>query len=217
MSFFNKIKYSINKRLKNYTKRLAWIKYGNHTKFHFNDPCILIADKYTHGVPELYRYDNVTKLKIGKFCSIASGVKIMLGGNHHTEWVSTFAFYQEINSFSNYNKGWTQQNRGDVIIGNDVWIGRDVLILSGVRIGDGAVVGAGAVVSKDIPPYSIAVGNPIKIIRCRFNENQIKALLKISWWDWSEEKINKNINLICSSNIDEFISSILGKNWENKL
>lgn len=51
----------------------------------------------------------------------------------------------------------------EVVIGNDVWIGRKAIILPGVTIHDGAVIGAGAVVAKDIPPYAIAVGNPVQI------------------------------------------------------
>lgn len=140
----------------------------------------------------------------------------MLGGNHHIDWVSTYAFYQEKVSFP-FNNEWTQAERGDVVIGNDVWIGRDVMILSGVTIGNGAVIGAGSVVAKNIPPYAIAVGNPVKIVRKRFSENQIKALEQIEWWKWSVEQINARLHLIRSANINEFIQSVLGEEWEQKL
>lgn len=216
MSLLDSIKFIRKRILNNLSNNKKWEKYGNHTLYHFNDNCITIGNKFTHGVPELYRYDDTTKLSIGKYCSIAIGVKIMLGGNHHIDWVSTYAFYQEMETFPECG-GWTQRVKGDVIIGNDVWLGRDVLVLPGVKVGDGACIGAGAVVSKDIPPYSIAVGNPIKIIKYRFSELQIKALLKIQWWNWTEEEINKKIKLICSPNVDNFIKSVLGDNWENEL
>ena len=74
-------------------------------------------------------------------------------------------------------------------IGNDVFIGMNVTILDGVNIGDGAIIGAGAVVSKDIPPYAIAVGSPIRIIKYRFDQPEIDELLKIKWWDFSEDKL----------------------------
>ena len=87
-------------------------------------------------------------------------------------------------------------NRGDIVIGNDVWIGYEAVILSGVTIGDGAIIGTRAVVTKDVPPYTIVGGVPAKPIRKRFDEKVIKELLKIKWWDWTKEKIARNIENI---------------------
>ena len=87
-------------------------------------------------------------------------------------------------------------NRGDIVIGNDVWIGYEAVILSGVTIGDGAIIGTRAVVTKDVPPYTIVGGVPAKPIRKRFDEKVIEVLLKIKWWDWTEEKIARNIENI---------------------
>ena len=81
------------------------------------------------------------------------------------------------------------EERKRITIGNDVFIGANVTVLDGVTIGDGAVIGAGTVVSKDIPPYAIAVGNPIQIKRYRFSEKQIDALKRIQWWNWNDEKL----------------------------
>lgn len=157
-------------------------------------------------MPEVHIYDNQTRLTIGKYCSIAAGVQIILGGNHHTRWVSTFAFYQEPQWFPNWEQiGENSVHKGDVTIGNDVWIGRNVLILSGAVIGDGAVIGAGAVVAGNIPPYAIAAGNPAKVIKFRFWQGQIEQLLQICWWDWPYERINDKLTLICSEDIDTFI------------
>lgn len=187
-------------------KRDTWKKYRNLTRYHFDGDQYDIGD-FTHGVPSVYSYDSETRLVIGKYCSIAAGVRIVLGGNHHVKWVSTYGFYQETESFPDWCK--INDNyvlRGNVNIGNDVWIGRDALILSGSVIGDGAVVGAGAVVAGKVPPYSIVVGNPAKVIRYRFDDSQIEDLLKIRWWDWPVEKINRYLPYICSENIDRFIS-----------
>lgn len=60
-----------------------------------------------------------------------------------------------------------------VTIGDDVWIGRRVIILPGVTIGEGSVLGAGAVIAKDIPPYSVVVGNPAKVIKNRKTNERI--------------------------------------------
>lgn len=166
--------------------------------------------KYTYGIENLNieTWNSADgKLIIGCFCSIAKNVLVQLGGNHRMDWGSTYPFP----AFSNKWKGvdptlkyaWS---KGDVIIGNDVWIGRNVTILSGVKIGDGAVIGCGCIVSKDIPPYAIVVGNPCEIKKYRFTPEQIEKLLKIKWWEWSDEKIDDNLNLICSHNIDEFIN-----------
>ena len=66
------------------------------------------------------------------------------------------------------------------------------MILSGVRIGDGAIIGAGSVVTRDVTPFSIAVGNPARVKKKRFSDKVIEQLLEIQWWDWSEEKIKRN-------------------------
>jgi serine acetyltransferase len=92
-----------------------------------------------------------------------------------------------------------------VIIGNDVYIGYNVTILSGVTIGDGAVVGACSVLTEDVPPYAIVAGNPARLIRYRFKEESIQKLLKIRWWDWPEERVKKNIHLICSNSVDALL------------
>ena len=99
--------------------------------------------------------------------------------------------------------------KGDIIVGNDVWIGAKATIMSGVKIGDGAIVGATATVTKDVPPYAIVAGNPAKIIKYRFNEKQIESLLKIAWWDWTEDRIKTEAMTLWSDNIDEFINKHL--------
>ena len=96
-------------------------------------------------------------------------------------------------------KAW--DNKGDIVVGNDVWIGYEAVILAGVTIGDGAIIGARAVVTKDVPPYTIVGGVPAKQIRKRFNEETIDTLLKLKWWDWSKERISKNIAAIQSGNL----------------
>lgn len=93
-------------------------------------------------------------------------------------------------------------NKGDIVVGNDVWIGYEAVIFAGVTIGDGAVIGARAVVTKDVPPYTVVGGVPAKPIKKRFNDETITELLKLKWWNWSEEKISQNIKSIQSGNIE---------------
>jgi virginiamycin A acetyltransferase len=92
--------------------------------------------------------------------------------------------------------------KGDTIVGNDVWIGYYTLVMPGVKIGDGAIVATRSVVVTDIPPYSIAGGNPAKVIRSRFSDETIAALLEIAWWDWSADKISRNLERIMAADLD---------------
>lgn len=78
--------------------------------------------------------------------------------------------------------------------------------MSGVKVGDGAVIAANSHCVRDVEPYSITGGNPAKLIKYRFTQEQIKKLLAIKWWNWSIEKINENLSLLCSDNIDDFIN-----------
>lgn len=160
--------------------------------------------EYTYGVPDVRRHGS-RKLRIGRFCSIAGEVVIQLGGNHRTELISTYPFRGVVDDFPSAAalrpEDVSATSKGDVVIGNDVWIGRRAMIMSGVSIGDGAVVAAGAVVTKDVEPYAIVGGNPARLIRKRFDEETVKRLLEIRWWDWPVEKINKNVDVICGPNV----------------
>lgn len=144
------------------------------------------------------------KLIIGKFCSLAKGIRfIMNGANHRLDGLTTYPF----NIMGN---GWEKvipriedlPLKGDTIIGNDVWIGENVTILPGVHIGDGAIIGANSVVAKDIEPYAVAVGNPCHVVKKRFTEEKIQTLLNLKWWDWGEEKIFNNLEALVKGNID---------------
>lgn len=164
--------------------------------------------EHTYGFPTIYDWPNSGKLKIGKFCSIAPNVNILLGGNHRPDWVTTYPF-SDFHGFRQF-KG-HPSSKGNVIIGNDVWIGMGANILSGVTIGDGAVIGLNTVVSKSVEPYSIVVGNPMKEISKRFSDKQIKEMLKIKWWDWDFEKIKENMPLLLNDKIDQFIKKHMVK------
>ena len=159
---------------------------------------------YTYGKPEILEWGEGKKLYIGKFCSIAAGVKIFLGGNHRTDWITTYPFNIINEDFSNASEILGHPaSKGDVHIGNDVWLGQGSVIMSGITIGDGAVVGAFSVVSKDVDPYSIVAGNPMKVIKKRFDDEVIEKLLKLKWWEWDKEKINKYVKILCSNDINK--------------
>jgi virginiamycin A acetyltransferase len=144
------------------------------------------------------------KLKIGKFCMIASDVTfIMNGANHLTEGVSSYPFAVFGGDWAHaMDDGKTYPNRGDIVVGNDVWLGYKSVIMSGVHIGDGAIIGAYSVVTKDVPPYSIVGGNPAKVIRQRFSESDTARLLKLAWWNWDFDKISRNVQHLTGNDLD---------------
>lgn len=144
---------------------------------------------------------------IGKFCSISSNVQIGLGPHPSRLFVSTYpAFY------SNQNLGCPMAFRDEkifddsvpkTVLGDDIWVGANVIIPGGIHIGTGAIVAAGAVVVKDVPPYAVVGGNPARIIRHRFSEEQVEALLASEWWDWPIEKIRHHVDDF--SDIEKFL------------
>jgi len=145
----------------------------------------------------LYLFDFMKdRLIIGKFCQIATGVRfIMNGANHAMDGVSTYPFKVFGKSWKNAPMN-VRASKGDTVIGNDVWIGTAAKIMPGVRIGDGAIIGSHALVTKDVPPYAIVGGNPAKLIRKRFSEEEIHFLVTLAWWDWPIEKITENLTAI---------------------
>lgn len=163
----------------------------------------------------LYHYPiNQDRLVIGRFCSIACGAKFLFNSANHT-MVSlstyTFPLFFEEWGLEKEKVAEAWDNKGDIVIGNDVWIGYEAVILSGVTIGDGAIIGSRAVVTKDVPPYTIVGGVPSKTIRRRFDEETIRKLLGLKWWDWPEESIRKNIAAIQSGRVQQ-LERMVSKN-----
>tara|TARA_B100001121_G_C18510089_1_gene536241 strand:+ start:45 stop:659 length:615 start_codon:yes stop_codon:yes gene_type:complete len=198
-SFFKKKKF---KKYKNYFLK-------DNLKDEIKNGLADIGD-WTYGNPKIMRWNTTHKLRVGKFSSIGPGVTIIFGGNHRQDWITTSPLpadtFQAHEKFSNVKdvKDFIY-SKGDVIIGNDVWIGSNVLILSGSHISDGSVVAAGSVISGKINPYTIVGGNPAKEIKKRFDDVTIKKLLKIKWWELSDEEVNMHSKLLCSDQIENFL------------
>ena len=171
---------------------------------HQTKPTTIPRGKHTYGPePKLIGVPEIAiGSKIGKFCSIAENLQFIVRGSHMMDWVTTYPFQAM----------WKMDvplhdlpPHSPITIGNDVWIAANVKIKQGVTIGDGAVLATECFVTKDVPPYAVVGGNPAKIIKYRFTEEQIKDLLEIKWWNWEDEEIKKVVPLLVSNNIDEFI------------
>lgn len=184
--------------LKNFVKAPNIIV-GDYTYFDdFRNGC----DKFEeHNVLYNYNFSKV-KLIIGKFCAIAAETKFIMTGDHKLDAISTYPF-------PIFQNGWEEAYsvealpvKGDLVVGNDVWFGYNCLIKNGVTIGDGAIIAAGAVVVKDVPAYAVVAGNPAKVVKMRFDAKTVERLLAIAWWNCPIEKINKNLKLITSLDVD---------------
>jgi chloramphenicol O-acetyltransferase type B len=172
--------------------------YSGYYHGHSFEDCVMYLDAEDNK----FSPDETDRLIIGKFCSVASGVKFIMGGNqgHNHNLFTSYPLEVLQEDFDGYKNSSpiAHERKGDTIVGNDVWIGVEALILPGLKIADGAVIGARSVVTKDVGPYEIWGGNPAKLIRKRFSDNTIELLLEIQWWNWDIEKIRANIDVLAS-------------------
>jgi virginiamycin A acetyltransferase len=170
------------------------IEVGEYTYYDDpDDPLGFERNAFLYGVgPE--------RLVIGSYCALASGVRfVMPGANHADLGPSTFPF-------GIFGPPWDDTmdlvmgsaGRGDTTVGNDVWIGYRALVLPGVTIGDGAVVASASVVTADVPPYAVVAGNPARVIRMRFEDDDVERLLRASWWDWPVALVTEHARTIMS-------------------
>lgn len=170
--------------------------------------------RWTYGTTNVsvFEWGEGAALRIGAFCSLAKNVTILLGGNHRTDWITTFpfgsAFPREI---SDTPVPGHPATGGDVIIGSDVWIGQGVTILSGVTIGDGAVLATNSTVVRNVAPYEIVGGNPAKSIRKRFDDEIIALLLELRWWELPIDDIRQLIPQLCTAPTAEHLVGLIAR------
>jgi acetyltransferase-like isoleucine patch superfamily enzyme len=134
-------------------------------------------------------------ISFGNYCSISSNIRIFRANHPYKEFTTHPILFNPI--AGNVKKDLLK--RPELVVGHDVWIGEWVIITPGVnKIGNGAVIGSGSIVTKDIPPYSIAVGNPAKVIGYRFDETTINNLEKSKWWNFKKDELIMKLEQIQS-------------------
>lgn len=186
----------------------------NQTRLHLAQliqrrPGQIAVGPYTYGRPKVRFPESGARLFIGRYGSIADGVEILLGGNHRTDWATTYPFpamaglWPEASGMSG-----SDVSRGDVLIGHDVWLSSQAMVLSGVTIGHGAVVAARAVVTRDVPAYAIVAGNPARVVRMRFSESQVAALVASRWWLLPRERVVSLLPLLMSDRIEPLLAEL---------
>ena len=150
----------------------------------------VVVGRHTYGYDEhtFLIFTEGARIVVGAFCSISPEVRIIGGGEHVMNRVSTFPLNTRLFDRGKRNAP-DAVDKGPTVIGNDVWIGLGATILAGVTVGDGAVVGARTVVSKSVPPYAVVVGNPARMLRYRFESELRDRLLALRWWEWDDNEI----------------------------
>ncbi len=190
---------------------------AHHNKLCFlknivTNPNIIVGDyTYYDDFEDVYNFEKNVKyhfdfigdqLIIGKFCMIASGAQfIMNGGNHLSDAISAYPFAIFGHGWEGAMEGKTYPHKGNTVIGNDVWIGHNATIMPGLTIGDGAIIATNATVTKDVPPYAIMGGNPARVLRKRFSDEQIEVLLQIQWWNWDIQKITDHVQVLTGGDV----------------
>jgi len=169
---------------------------GDYTYYNDFEP---VEDYAARLAPYLYP-GAPERLVIGRFCQIAHGVRFLAAANHPMDGFSTYPFSMFDHGLMEHYAGLFAP-RPDTVIGHDVWLGQEAKVMPGVTIGNGAIIGAGAVVARDVPDWSIVVGNPGRVLRRRFSDEVCALLDRLAWWDRPVAEIRDLVPLLASGDI----------------
>ncbi|EJF84535.1 transferase hexapeptide repeat family phosphonate metabolim protein [Bartonella elizabethae Re6043vi] len=205
MNIENDLRFHENKPRIHTTARLHGCKLGRYVEINER---VILRDVIIGDFSYLERNSEAIYSDIGRFCSIASHVRIN-ALEHPMERVSTHKITYRPNEYFRYRSldcSFREKRCAKrVIIGHDVWIGHGAVIMPGVTVGHGAIIGANAVITKDIMPYTIVAGVPAQQLRMRFPDHVIENLLDMAWWDWPLDKIYNTLPDMQNLSIEAFV------------
>ncbi|EJF95201.1 transferase hexapeptide repeat family phosphonate metabolim protein [Bartonella elizabethae F9251 = ATCC 49927] len=205
MNIENDLRFHENKPRIHTTARLHGCKLGRYVEINER---VILRDVIIGDFSYLERNSEAIYSDIGRFCSIASHVRIN-ALEHPMERVSTHKITYRPNEYFRYRSldcSFREKRCAKrVIIGHDVWIGHGAVIMPGVTVGHGAIIGANAVITKDIMPYTIVAGVPAQQLRMRFPDHVIENLLDMAWWDWPLDKIYNALPDMQNLSIEAFV------------
>lgn len=187
-----------------------------------NTGCVVANASLGYGT-YLGRDTRAVEVKIGRYCSVGANLQINAYTHPSHTFVSTAPCFFSLGkqcgmTYVDHQKfdecRSISGEKYHVLIGNDVWIGNNVTILGGCKVGDGAILATGCIVTKDVPPYAIVAGVPAKVIRYRFEEEQIRRLLAIRWWDRDGTWIAAHSDAF--DNIEKFLKTVEQEEMQEK-
>lgn len=206
MSVFNSLGYLVNLQRAKRAWRAA--NRHNHTTQHNGfDHSLVEVGKGTYGPIHVENAGDQARLRIGNYCSIASDVQFIINDEHPLDRVCTYPFKHWFND----NHPIEAESKGGIVLDDDVWIGQRATILDGVHIGQGAVIAACALVTKDVGPYAIVGGVPARVMRRRFDDDTIAALLQIDLGKLDEETIRDELAFLYSTPTPQSVMAFIGR------
>lgn len=170
--------------------------------------------RFTYGIERasVIQWGEGSALRIGSFCSLAADITFILGGNHRSDWATTYPFgHIHIEHLGGREIKGHPATNGDIVIGHDVWIATGATIMSGITVGDGAIIAANAHVVKNIGPYEIWGGNPAQKIRDRFTRPVTERLLALQWWALPQEHIRRIAPTLSQAPTVELLDALIAE------
>ncbi len=193
-------------KIKKYVLKRQWLKTNTHNFTSMGepfDPNLVKVGNGTYGRLNVINFSDSYTLSIGNYCSVAPNVTFIVCGDHRTDTISTYPFRSYYG-----DRAYEALSKGNIVVDDDVWFGYGAIVLSGVHIGQGAIIAAGSVVTKDVPPYSIVGGVPAEIIKKRFSDDIIDALMTVDFSQISESIIGEH-----EAELYKLITSVSQVDW----